>query len=101
MSRQAGTPNKNKPFLLNRLKDMYGDDFHPIMKMAENAVKLHEIAATTQESADIKAAIDGWDKIATYTEPKLKAVEVTGADGDAIELKHSIFEFIPVGADGG
>ena len=79
---------------------MYGDDFHPIMKMAENAVKLHDIANVSQESADIKAAIDGWDKIAAYTEPKLKAMELTGADGGDIAVSHSIFEFIPVNSDG-
>ena len=40
-----GSPNKTKKFLLNRLQDMYGQDFHPIMKMAENAIRLHEIAS--------------------------------------------------------
>ena len=80
--RPAGVPNKNKAFLLNRLKDMYGSDFHPIMKMAENAVRLHAIAEQDDVAA-IKASIDAWDKIAQYTEPKLKATEVdlTSSDG--------------------
>ena len=97
MARPTGASNKNKSFLLTRLQNMYGDDFHPIMKMAENAVKLHEVATLSGEGADIKAAIDGWDKIAAYTEPKLKAMELTGKDGGDIGLSHSVFEFVPVG----
>ena len=45
MPSRLGSPNRNKKFLLNRLQDMYGRDFHPIMKMAENAIRLHEIAS--------------------------------------------------------
>ncbi len=99
MARPTGIPNKNKSFLLKRLQTMYGDDFHPIIKMAENAVKLNEVANLSGEGADIKAAIDGWDKIAAYTEPKLKAMELTGANGGDIALSHSVFEFVPVGND--
>jgi len=76
MPSRAGSPNRNKAFLLNRLQDMYGDDFHPIMRMAENAVTLHEQAKDTLDAGDLKASIDAWDKIAAYTEPKLKASEV-------------------------
>ena len=56
---------------------MYGDDFHPIMRMAENAVVLHEQANATLDAGDLKASIDAWDKIAAYTEPKLKASEIS------------------------
>ena len=45
MPSRLGSPNRNKKLLLNRLQDMYGQDFHPIMKMAENAIRLHEIAS--------------------------------------------------------
>jgi len=76
--RVAGTPNKKKSFLLGRLKDLYGDDFHPIMKMAENAVALQKLAEQEQDVTALKSAVDAWDKVANYTEPKLKAVEVTG-----------------------
>lgn len=79
MPRTAGAIGKNKSFLMKRLQEMYGDDFHPIMKMAENAVKLQKIA--DDDDPDVlkyKAAIDSWDKIAQYTEPKLKAIEISG-----------------------
>ena len=78
---------KNKAFLLNRLQAMYGEDFHPIMKMAENANRAQELIEEYDDSEDkdpqalfagLKFAVDAWDKIAQYTEPKLKAVEVSG-----------------------
>lgn len=77
MPSRAGSPNRNKAFLLNRLQDMYGDDFHPILRMAENAVTLHERARETLDPDALKVSIDAWDKIAAYTEPKLKASEIT------------------------
>ena len=107
MPSRAGSPNRNKSFLMNRLQDMYGDDFHPIMNMAANAKLLHEKANATQDPGDLKASIDAWDKIAQYTEPKLKASEISleanlkatqvdmlgvdgvdGADTDDIEARH-------------
>tara|TARA_R110002020_G_C16233629_1_gene768583 strand:+ start:931 stop:1206 length:276 start_codon:yes stop_codon:yes gene_type:complete len=66
---------------------MYGEDFHPIMKMAENAVKAQKLIDdyAKDEDADIQAvfagykfSVDAWDKVANYTEPKLKAVEHSG-----------------------
>lgn len=78
--RQRG-PGRNKKFLMNRLQDMYGDDFHPIMRMAENAVELQEAAQREGDPASLKAAIDGWDRIAKYVEPQLKAVDITGDVG--------------------
>ena len=72
---------------------MYGDDFHPIMRMAEQAVRLHE-RAEKGDTADIKASIDAWDKIAAYTEPKLKATEIdlTTSDGS---MSPTVIELIP------
>ena len=37
MARPKGALGKNKAFLLNRLQSMYGKDFDPVMKMAEQA----------------------------------------------------------------
>ena len=92
MPSRAGSPNKNKRFLLTKLEEMYGKDFHPIMKMAKNCVVLQGIAdkhadgmVSVEEGGTIidafnsaKAAIEGWDKMAQYVEPKLKAIEVGG-----------------------
>lgn len=71
--------NKNREFLLNRLKDMYGDDFDPIMKAAEMATLLQAEALSCEDQYKIqavKAAVDGWLKIGEFVTPKLKAVEV-------------------------
>lgn len=96
-------PGKNKQFLMNRLQDMYGKDFHPIMQMAKNATTLQSIAdvhadgAITIEKDDEDkinmidatsssiAATAAWEKIAPYVEPKLSASTV---DITATEISH-------------
>jgi len=117
MPSRKGSPNRNKSFLLNRLQDMYGKDFHPIIKMAENCVELQgrvesieipvpEKAPTTEEIDEIVAARNNkvtaikdanseWARIAEYTEPKLKATEISGPGGGDIGIDHMFtVEFI-------
>lgn len=108
MARPTGSPNKNKSFLLNRLQAMYGKDFHPIIKIAENCVELQErveaivIPELPEEPTDddikavataregkvnaIRVANNEWSRIAEYTEPKLKAMELSGPDGGDIGI---------------
>ena len=76
MPSRKGSPNKPKRLLVTRLEKAYGKQFHPILRLAENAVRLDEIAKETNDVAAIKAAVEAWDKIGSYTEPKLKAVEI-------------------------
>lgn len=103
MSR-AGSPNKNKQRLLNALKNEYGEDFEPVMQMAKNASRLQAIAdefyegdKAEIESSDIdggvkvsdkistaRVAQDAWDRIAQYTTPKLKSIEISGDPGAPI-----------------
>jgi len=82
MSRPPGSVTKNKRGLLARLKQEYGKDFHPIMKMAQNCVELQNDAETEEDASDrmtkLKAANAEWSRVAEYTEPKLKATEYTG-----------------------
>ena len=91
MSR-LGSPNKNKKFLLARLQDMYGAEFHPIMKMAEAASKLDGIAEAEGDVAALTAALNGWSKIAEYTEPKLKAVEIRADDSTVVTVSRRRFD---------
>ena len=35
----------------------------------------HDLASKTNSMNDLSRSIDAWDRIAKYTEPKLKAVE--------------------------
>lgn len=75
MSRK-GCPNRNKQFLLNRLKAMYGEDFNPILKMVQQAQRLHELSEVNQDAASIKASLEAWDRVASYVEPKLKPIDI-------------------------
>lgn len=105
--RPKGMANKNKEFLLKKLQDMYGDEFDPIMKMAENAKRMQDIAVDLEGAKDkdgdpdheaqakefgarIKCT-EAWDRVAQYTQPKLKAVEVDmtvkGDKENPIEIK--------------
>ena len=69
---------------------MYRDDFHPMRKMAENASILHSVAIESSSVTDLKYSIDAWDKLAQYTEPKLKTVDIGLADG----IQHAPTEII-------
>ncbi len=84
MPSRKGSPNKPKRLLISRLQSAYGARFHPILRLAENAVRLDEIAKETNDIAAIKAAVEAWDKIGSYTEPKLKAVEIQQENNELI-----------------
>ena len=64
MASRAGSPNKNKAFLLNRLKDVLGTDFDRIIRMAQQATELHRVAGERGDVKSLKASIDAWDKVA-------------------------------------
>lgn len=105
MARPKGAESRNTKFLMNKLRDMFGDDFDPIIKAAENAVAMQELAtpsftkeqleemdgvsmmkATESEFQRRIACVTAYDKIAQYVTPKLKAMEITGEDGGAIKI---------------
>lgn len=113
--RPVGALDKNKAFLLNRLKDMYGDDFDPVMMAAKNAYEMQEMATVELTDDQIeemsakeylsvtdttfmrkKECVAAWDKISSYVAPKLKAVELTGEDGGPIKAAVTV-SFNPVG----
>jgi hypothetical protein len=76
---RAGIPNKNKGALKRKLIDRFGAEFDVVVKMAINADKLEQIAdAEPDDTTARKNALDGWDKVASYIEPKLKATEHSG-----------------------
>lgn len=81
MASREGSPNKNKQFLLKRLQDMYGEDFHPIMNMAKNAAEFQEMVDSKvgdpeNRGSDLVEANKLWEGIAQYVEPKLKAIDM-------------------------
>ena len=78
--RPKGAPNKQRRLLLVRLEELYGKEFNPVMKIAENAVVLQGIASQAVKDNEgvaiaVNDAINAWDKVAVYVQPKLKAVE--------------------------
>lgn len=74
MGSRKGILNKNKKFLLSRLQDMYGEEFDPIMRMAEIAIN------ATDEHLQLSA----WKEVSQYVYPKLKSVEVTGDEDNPV-----------------
>ncbi len=113
MARPANSSDKNRKFLLNRLQDMYGKDFDPIMMAAKNAKEMNDLAQielTKEQMEDMdgvellsftdtvfarkKECVAAFDKIAQYVQPKLKAIEVDmtlgGDKENPIEIKHSM-----------
>ena len=68
---------------------MYGEDFHPIMKMAQNCVDLQAIV-DGMEKAEISHILDAnraWEGVAQYVEPKLKAIDIDMTHGFSKDLK--------------
>jgi len=111
--RPKGKESKNTKFLLNRLQDMYGEDFDPIMMAAKNAYEMNGLAQlelTKEQMEDMEAAdlirvteaifnrkrecVNAFDKISQYVNPKLKAIEVDmtvkGDKENPIEIKHGL-----------
>ncbi len=79
MARPEGSANKNKAYLMARLQDMYGEEFHPIMNMAKNAHDYQKAIDELDEDEKVSLIPEAnklWEGIAQYVEPKLKAVEM-------------------------
>jgi hypothetical protein len=72
---------------------MYGKDFHPIMKIAENVTTLHDLASKTNSMNDLSRSIDAWDRIVKYAEPKLKAVECHSEEDRVVTVIVKRFDF--------
>ena len=92
MARTKGAVGKNKAFLMSRLQDMYGERFHPILRIAENANRLDELSLIENDVATIKAATDAWAKIAEYTEPKLSAVTIENDSSLTVSVQRKRYD---------
>jgi 16S rRNA C967 or C1407 C5-methylase (RsmB/RsmF family) len=78
--RTAGTPNKPKPTLLEMLAQRY-PDFHPILAMLE-------LANDPKTLVEVQARL--LNDIASYTVPRIKPIEFTGAQRMADEAINAI-----------
>lgn len=112
--RQAGTPNKRTTELTERIKEVCGEDFDPVLGMARLAqdelnnlesdasvVEIIKRAAAGEDVAlDLKVAIKAeaanrsfalaaLAEVSQYVHAKRKAVEVSGTGGGSV-----VFEMV-------
>ncbi len=83
MASREGSPNKNKQALIKLLEIKY-PGYHPITELVD-------IALDTENEVSIRLHAN--KEVAQYIVPKLKAIELTGADGKdllpaAIQIIH-------------
>lgn len=74
--RKKGTPNKATVGVIERLQEL---DCDPIAGLAD-------VAKRALEEGDLSVAASCFKDLAGYVAPKRKAIEVTGANGDAMEI---------------
>jgi len=60
--------------------------------MAEAAHKLDYIAESEGDVTALNAAVNAWSKIAEYTEPKLKAVEIRADETAVVAIQRKRFD---------
>jgi hypothetical protein len=68
-------PNKDKASLLAMMQDRW-PDYHPVMAMADIA---------NDDAVDLDLRFSAHKEVAQYVAPKLKAVELTGANGGPVD----------------
>lgn len=82
MPRPKGSQNRNTKFAANKLKEIYGDDFDPLI------VACDALQAMQQSGDDNKEILDGAMKIVPYLHPKLSAqtVDFDAGEDDITEI---------------
>ena len=80
--RPKGTVNKPRERLLRALQEKFGDEFDPVVLMAEQALALHTDALTSGDRQDRESAVSALDKVSKYLVPQLKATEVDVSSSD-------------------
>ena len=86
MPRPKGAINRPKRALLKLLQEKY-PGYEPVIEMTKAALALTDNAMASGDTNDWSAASNAHDKVAQYTTPKLKAIEVTGEDGGPLNMK--------------
>ena len=85
--RPTGTESANRREMRALIRKKF-PEYQPVVRMAEHAHKLDELAEKHPEDHEARlAAVSVHDKVANYLTPKLKAIEVTGAEGGAIVIQ--------------
>jgi hypothetical protein len=87
MARTKGSMGRSRERLLKALQSEWGEDFDPVMQMARNAMRMQEyieqVIGDTEDPVSLYTeAVDTWGKVARFTNPQPKAVEVTQISDD-------------------
>ena len=67
---------KNRAYLMNKLRDMYGDDWNPLIKMCEACVEIEQIAKNNPSMENYEKVIANFGKVAEFITPKLRSQEI-------------------------
>lgn len=96
MPSRKGSPDKRKTALIALLQQKY-PGYQPVIEIAEAAHRLTSLAKAADEAEEIEVRVQAgtlWkdagaqhDRVAKYTTPQLKAVEITGRDGEPVRTE--------------
>lgn len=97
--RPKGSGNRPlKRLLHERLAEKY-PDYDPILDLVDSCIKIKNIAETTGDLSDYKAAVDSTEKLAQYLQPRLKSVEQTGSQGLTVSIQRKSFSGLQADKD--
>jgi hypothetical protein len=97
--RPPGSGNKPlKRLLAERLAERY-PDFDPVMEMIEGSLQIKQIAESTGDLSDYKAAVESFDRVTKYIQPTLKAVEHSGDQGLTVSVQRKRYDGQSNGTD--
>jgi len=92
MGRPKGSGNKPlKRLLAERLAEKY-PDFDPVMEMIEGSLQIKQIAESTGDLSDYKAAVESFDRVSKYIQPSLKAVSVQTDNALTISVQRKRYD---------
>ena len=92
MGRPKGSGIKPlKRLLAERLAERY-PDFDPVMEMIEGSLQIKQIAESTGDLSDYKAAVESFDRVTKYIQPSLKAVEVQTDNALTISVQRKRYD---------
>ena len=74
---------------------MFGEQFDPIIKAAERAHSIDQMAIESDAIEDHKSALAAWVAVGEFVTPKLKAVEVKSDDGLTVSVIRIRYDAAP------
>ena len=92
IGRPPGSGNKPlKRLLAERLAEKY-PDFDPVMEMIEGSLQIKQIAESSGDLSDYKAAVESFDRVTKYIQPSLKAVSVQTDNALTISVQRKRYD---------